>query len=344
MLVTAPGILGPMSAEESRSRSHSIERTNASEGEGASSENADCPSLSYHKNIAELTRLFFSGGSSAPRRRPEPSIYASKDFSSTATGRNVEEDRSLTEHAYISSSSSSSRLVGRRGIRKGTLRKSIVNPTGVTAAQNIFDELHSMCCQSSFPPTSKSGGADTHQLEPSDFAEFGRTAGPRSVEKFLACEFEMPSRTFIAFLRVRLSVHLAALVQQLVDELSAASGVLGGTQIADTCGGLLGEGESEGEGDTHNRGNNAPMDLGSVHDSGYVDRILSGTSGIFGDSPEVNGILDLLRAGARVRVVDRNTLGGTTSLSLSLSRYNTEGLKAWTLCFVLFCIPIYMST
>jgi hypothetical protein len=312
MLVTASGISnGPRSATESKSRSSTMERTSSSEIVGVVSDSADCPPFSYHAHIAELTRLFFSGGSSAPRRRPEHATYGSGDFSSTTIGRNVEEDRLLTEHAYVSRSSSRSIGHGSRGIKKGTLRKSAINPIGDRAAQNIFDELHNMCCQSSFPSTSKNDVQDPTQLEPSDFAEFGRTKGPTSVEKFLASEFEMPSRTFIAFLRVRVSPNWAALVQKLVDGLSAAAGVLGGIQVADTCGGLLEESDRV----------DVTMDLGSVQSS-CMDHTLSGIPGVSGDSPENNRILDLLRAGAKVRVVDRNAFGGT------LSRHSSEGVNA----------------
>jgi hypothetical protein len=312
MLVTSSGIsTGPRSAMESRSRSSTVGRTSSNEVEGVVSDSADCPPFSYHAHIAELTRMFFSGGSSVSRRRPEHTSYGSGDFSSASIGRNVEEYRLLTEHAYVSRSSSRSIGRGSRGIKKGALRKSAMNLIGDRAAQNIFDELHSMCCQSSFPTTSKSSGTDPTELEPSAFAEFGRTTGPRSVEKFLVCEFEMPSRTFTEFLRVRVSSKWAALVQKLVDEFSTAAGVLGGTQVADLCGGLLVEGDKV----------DVSMDLGSVHNSS-VDYSLSGIPGVSGDSPEICRILDLLRAGARVRVVDRNAFGGT------LSSHCPEGANA----------------
>jgi hypothetical protein len=329
MLVTASGISnGPRSATESRLRSSTMERTSSSEIIGVVSDSADCPPFTYHAHIAELTRQFFSGGSSAPRRRPEHATYGSGDFSSTTIGRNVEEDRLLTEHAYISRSSSrsighgSSRSIGHgssRGIKRDTSRKSAINPIGDRAGQNIFDELHNMCCQSSFPTTSKNGGPDPNLLEPSDFTEFGRTAGPTSVEKFLASEFEMPSRTFIAFLCVRVSPNWAALVQKLVDELSTAAGVLGGTQVADTCGGLLEESDRV----------DVSMDFGSVQSS-CVDHTLSGIPGVPGNSPESNRILDLLRAGAKVRVVDRNAFGGT------LSRHCSEGVNAYSMLYSTF--------
>ena len=318
MLVSASGIstgTGPQPAMESSSRSSTIERSSRNEGEGLGSDGAGCPPLSYHANIAELTRLFFSGGSSASRRRLEPPINASRDFLSNQIGRNVEVDKILMEHAYISGSSS--RSVGRRGITKGTLRKSAINPIYNRAAQNIFDELHNMCCQSSFPATStmeknKYDRTDTAHLESSGFAEFSQTAGPRSVEKFLTCEYEMPSRTFVAFLRVRVSAHWAVYVQNLVDELSAAAGLLGGMLVADTGGGL------SSESNTHPQDNNSSVDLGSVRDSSSVEEALSGVTGA---SPETTRILDLLRAGAKVRVVDRNTLG------VSLSRHFSEGTE-----------------
>ena len=263
-------------------------------------DSANHPPLSRHGDISEITRFFFSGGPSASRRPSELSTYGTRDCMLNDAIGNVEDGFILTEHAYVSRSSS--RSGGRRGVQESNVRRSSVNAIGNRATSSIFEELHNMCCQSSFPATSRwAKKGDTTRSEPTDPEQLGRNVGPKSTEKFLDCEFEMPSRTFIEFLRLRVSPLWAEMVQKVVDELSRTAGVDRGTRIADAGAGLLGASTTSipDQIDTN-------MDLGSVRDSTRGDKAPSGMSGI---SPDILRVLDLLRAGARVRVVERKTPG-----------------------------------
>ena len=172
--------------------------------------------------------------------------------------------------------------------------KKVGNKASTSTSTCIYDELHSMCSASRFQTSSKVVHVSAHDDESSQIRS-SQLQG-----RFLGKEGEIPSRTFIELLRLRVSPAWAEMVQGLVSELSECSSSGRGVAARNNVS-LLGVTEN----DINVNGNsNAGGPVGRKVD---LSRTVSSTIDL-----NIAKTMNMLREGAQVRVIGRDLLGAVT--------------------------------